>query len=74
MFLQESRHDVGSEGEGDSTVILTPSRDILIGVRPEQVAEKAAVRDLQLVRKVDTIAEPRERWFAKRLYSHRLGA
>jgi hypothetical protein len=47
VFLQEARDNVGAEREGDATVVLGPARDILVGVRPQQVAEETAVRDLE---------------------------
>lgn len=34
VLLQESRNDVGPECEADTTIVFTPSRDILVGVRP----------------------------------------
>jgi len=49
VFLQEARHHIRAEGEGNTTVVLTPSRDILVGVGPQQVAEEPAVGDLRRV-------------------------
>jgi hypothetical protein len=46
MFLQEARHHVRAEGEGDTAVVLAPAGDVLVGVRPKEVAEQATVRDL----------------------------
>jgi hypothetical protein len=46
MFLQEARYNVWTEGEGDTAVVFTPAGDVLIGVRPEQIAEETAVGDL----------------------------
>ena len=46
VLLEEAGDDVRSECEGDTTVVLAPPGDVLIGVRPQQVAEQAAVRDL----------------------------
>lgn len=47
VFLEEARDDVGTEREGDATVILGPACDILVRIRPQQVAEKTAVGDLE---------------------------
>ena len=46
MLLEEARDDVRSECEGDTTVVLAPPGDVLVRVRPQQVAEQTTVRDL----------------------------
>ena len=46
VFLQEARHDIWTEGEGDTTIVLTPAGDILVGIRPQQIAEQTTVWDL----------------------------
>jgi hypothetical protein len=46
VFLEETRHHVGAECERDTTVVLAPTRDILVRVRPQKVAKEAAVGDL----------------------------
>jgi hypothetical protein len=35
-----------AKGEGDTTVVLTPSLNVFVGVRPEEVTEKASVWDI----------------------------
>ena len=47
VFLQESGHDIWAEGERDTAIVFTPACDILIGIRPEQIAQKTAVGDLR---------------------------
>ena len=47
MFLQEARYNVWTESERDTTVVFTPAGDILIRVRPEQIAEETAVGNLK---------------------------
>jgi len=47
MFLQEAGNHVRTKGEADASIIFTPASDVLIGVRPQEIAEQAAVRDLQ---------------------------
>jgi hypothetical protein len=37
VFLQEPRDDIRTERERDSSIVLTPSRDILVRVRPQEV-------------------------------------
>lgn len=48
VLLQEPRDDIGAEGERDTSVVFAPPRDVLVGIGPEQVAEKTAVGDLCL--------------------------
>ena len=47
MFLQETRDNVRSKGERDTTIVFGPPGDVLVGIRPEQIAQQAAVRDLE---------------------------
>lgn len=46
MLLQEPRDDVGAERERDTTVVFAPARNVLVGVGPEEITEKATVGDL----------------------------
>ena len=46
MLLQEARNDVGTEGEGNTTVVFAPASNVLVGIGPEQVAEKTTVGNL----------------------------
>lgn len=46
VLLKEARHDVGAECEGHTTIVLAPTGDILVRIRPEKVAKKTAVGDL----------------------------
>jgi hypothetical protein len=65
MLLQESRDDIGAEGERDTTVVLAPAGDILIGIRPEEVAEQTAVRDLYLSARAPALPRHTEGWQVK---------
>lgn len=47
VLLQESRNDVGTEGEGDTAIVFTPACDVLVRIRPEQIAEKTAIGNLK---------------------------
>jgi hypothetical protein len=38
VLLEETRNDIGSESEGDTSVIFAPPCDVLVGVRPQQIA------------------------------------
>lgn len=35
MFMEKLGHDIGSECVGDTTIILSPSHDVFVGIRPE---------------------------------------
>ena len=39
VLLQEARHNVGTKGEGDTSVVFAPPGDVLIRIGPEQVAQ-----------------------------------
>ena len=43
VLLVEGRDNLLPEGERDSTVVLAPALHVLVGVRPEQVAEEPGV-------------------------------
>ena len=43
VAAQELGHDVLSEGEADTAIVLAPAHDVLVGVGPQQVAEQARV-------------------------------
>ena len=47
MLLKESGHNVGAERERDTTIVFAPSCDVFIRIRPEQIAQEAAVRNLE---------------------------
>ena len=47
VFLKEARNDSGTEGEGNTTIVFAPAGNVLVGIGPEQVAEKTTVRDLK---------------------------
>lgn len=34
VFLKEARDDIGAEREGDTTIVLAPTCDVLIGIGP----------------------------------------
>lgn len=46
VLLQETRYDVGAECEGDTSVVFAPSRDVLVRIGPQEIAEKSTVGDL----------------------------
>jgi hypothetical protein len=50
VFLQETRDDIRTEREGDTTVVLGPASDILVRVGPQKIAEEAAIGDLEMRR------------------------
>ena len=46
MAAQELGNHVLPEGEGHAAVVLAPAHDVLVGVRPQQVAQQARVGDV----------------------------
>ena len=49
VLLQEAGDDVRAEGEGHAAVVLAPAGDVFVRVGPQQIAQQAAVRDLQSI-------------------------
>eukprot|EP00804_Cyclotella_cryptica_P010309 CCRYP_012225-RA/>CCRYP_012225-RA protein AED:0.31 eAED:0.58 QI:0/0/0/1/0/0/2/0/519 len=47
MPIQELRHNIFPEREGNTAVILPPPVNILIGITPKQIAQQARVRDVR---------------------------
>jgi len=43
VSVEELAHDVGPEGEADATVVLAPTLNILVRIRPQEVAQQACV-------------------------------
>ena len=72
MFLQESRYHVRTESERNSTIVLTPSSDVFVWVRPEKIAKKATVRDLGMLAWQSSLpighARERDRWARVRVW------
>ena len=50
MLLQEAGHDIGPKGEGHTTVVFAPARDVFIGIGPEEIAQETAIGNLATVR------------------------
>ena len=46
VLLEESRDNVGAESERDTTVVLAPASDVLIRVRPQEIAQESTIGDL----------------------------
>lgn len=46
VLEEELLDDAGTKGEGDATVVFAPGRRVLVGVRPQKVAQQARVRDI----------------------------
>jgi hypothetical protein len=47
VLLEEARHHVGPEREGNTAIIFGPPGDVLIRVGPEEVAEQTTVGNLK---------------------------
>ena len=61
VLLEEARDNIRAEGEGDAAIVLRPAGDILVRIGPEQVAQQAAVRNLECVSTLSGIASHVER-------------
>jgi hypothetical protein len=46
VAVRELGYDIFSKGEGNATVVLAPIVDVLVGVRPKEVAQEASVGDV----------------------------
>ena len=46
VLLQEAGDHIWTERERDTAVVLRPTSDVLVRVRPQQIAQEAAIRDL----------------------------
>ena len=46
VLVQELSHNVFAKGERDTPVVLAPSVNFLVGVRPEKIAQEARVGDI----------------------------
>ena len=58
MLLQEARNYIRAKCERDTSVILAPTGDIFIWIRPQEVTEKTTIRDLSILARVPAL--PRE--------------
>ena len=47
VALQELGHDVRAKGEAHAAVVLAPAANVLVRVRPQQVAQEARVGDVR---------------------------
>lgn len=45
VSVEELADDIGSKGEGHTPIVLPPALSVLVGVRPEQVAQQACERE-----------------------------
>ena len=46
VLMKELGNNILAEGEGDTTVVLTPSINVLIRVRPEKIAKQASIGNI----------------------------
>lgn len=47
VLLQESRYNVGTKSERHAAIVFAPSCNVLVGIGPQEITEKAAVRNLK---------------------------
>ena len=43
MLLSECRNDFLAKSERDTTIVLTPALNVLVGIRPEEITQEAGV-------------------------------
>ena len=48
VFLQESRHNIGPEGERHAAIIFTPAGDVFVRIRPQQITQEPTIRNLDM--------------------------
>ena len=46
VLFGECRNNLLTEGKGDTSVIFTPSLDVLIWIGPEQVTKESCIRNI----------------------------
>lgn len=51
VFLQEPGHNVRAKSKGHTAVVFAPASDVLVRIRPEQVAKKTTVGNLSSSRR-----------------------
>ena len=54
VLLQKAGHDIRPECERDTAIVFAPPSDVLVWVRPQQVAQQTAVRNLPNVSLTNT--------------------
>lgn len=58
VAVEELTDDVGSEREWDAAVILSPALDVLVWVRPQEIAQEACKKNQQQQEKNPVILTP----------------
>jgi hypothetical protein len=46
VLLQEARYDIRAECEGDTSIVFAPASNVLVRIRPEEIAEETAIGNL----------------------------
>merc|ERR1740120_184428 len=46
VFLEKALHDVRAEQKGDTAVVLGPTSDVFVGIRPQEIAQEAGIRHI----------------------------
>jgi hypothetical protein len=46
MLLKETRDNIRTERERNTSIVFAPSSNVLIGIRPQKITEKTAVRNI----------------------------
>lgn len=54
MSVEELADDVGAECEGHAAVVLAPALHVLVGVRPQQVAQQTCNYTLSFIMEIQS--------------------
>lgn len=60
MLFEEASDNVAAKGERDTTLVLSPSINILIRVRPEKIAEETSIWDISWTHNVSDLVHRME--------------
>lgn len=62
VLFEEDLHDFLTEHVGDPSFVVRPPLHVLVGVRPEQVAEETSVRDVGGAHDASNLLEVAQFW------------
>mmetsp|Transcript_25476 Transcript_25476/g.51803 ORF Transcript_25476/g.51803 Transcript_25476/m.51803 type:complete len:309 (-) Transcript_25476:121-1047(-) len=72
VFSVELLYDVGTEGERHTTIALCPSADVGVGVSPENIAQKACVRNIRGAQDTPDLLHAVQVWGEPAMYAEDL--
>jgi len=69
MFFIECRHNLLSEGKTDTSIIFSPSLHIFVRVWPQQITEKASIRNISWSHNSFDLVETAELWWKSTVHA-----